>query len=448
MEILSFRTPGLGDQTYVLAHGRQAVLVDPQRDIGRFLAAVEERDLELRFVLETHLHNDYVSGAEQAARTTGAELVLPAAAAAAYPHTPAFHLEDLGDRGLTVRPIHTPGHTPEHTSYVVLVDGEPMALFSGGSLLVGSAGRPDLLGLPRARTLAKLQYQSLNRLAALPREVQLLPTHGEGSFCTASGAGLYTSTVGEQIDTNPLLGIPDAETFADHFLSGLMPIPAFYRYMGPANTLGVEPMPQTRVPETRVSDLDEMTGDKVRVVDIRPRAKQAAGMLPGSTAIEFGDDFGSWAGWLVPYNSPIVLVAERDQDVDAAVTQLAQIGVDSVRGVIFDVPGTAATSTFTLLELPDFLRRLEDRGVQLLDVRMPNERAAVRWDGAVEGFAADLFTEGLPDGLDRDKPVLVACGTGRRASIVASLLAREGFQPIVLNNAGVADMVAASDRAA
>lgn len=157
---------------------------------------------------------------------------MPAAAAAAYPHTPAFHLEDLGDRGLTVRPIHTPGHTPEHTSYLVLVDGEPVALFSGGSLLVGSAGRPDLLGMARARTLAKLQHQSLHRLAQLPRDLELFPTHGEGSFCTASGAGRYTSTVGDEIDTNPLLEPTDAETFADRFLSGLMAIPAFYERMG------------------------------------------------------------------------------------------------------------------------------------------------------------------------------------------------------------------------
>jgi glyoxylase-like metal-dependent hydrolase (beta-lactamase superfamily II) len=191
MDLVSFRTPGLGDQTYLLIHEGMGLLVDPQRDIDRFLAVAAERDVDLRFVLETHLHNDYVSGGEQAALRTGAELVLPAAAAAAYPHTPAFHNEEIkGSSGLTIRPIHTPGHTPEHTSYLVLVDGEPAALFSGGSLLVASAGRPDLLGPERARTLARLQYGSLHRLAGLPRDVGLYPTHGEGSFCTASGAGI------------------------------------------------------------------------------------------------------------------------------------------------------------------------------------------------------------------------------------------------------------------
>jgi len=446
MEILPFRTPGLGDQTYLLIHDGAGVLVDPQRDINRFLAAVDERGVDLRFVLETHLHNDYVSGAEEAARRTGAELVMPAAAAPAYRHTPAFHLEELGGNGLTVRPIHTPGHTPEHTSYLVLIDGEPVALFSGGSLLVGSAGRPDLLGPARARTLARLQYQSLHRLAGLPRSVELLPTHGEGSFCTASGAGTYTSTVGKEVDTNPLLEIPDAETFADHLLAAPMPIPAFYRHMGLANTLGVPPMPERRLPEVSAADLDGI-GEDVHVVDIRPRASQAAGLLPGSTAIELSDDFGSWAGWLVPYNAPIVLVAERDQDVDQAVTQLAQIGVDSVRGVIHDIPKESVTS-FEILELQEFRSRLDGGGSQLLDVRMPSERVSVRMDGAIERFAADLFTEGLPPGLDRDRPVLVACASGRRATIVASLLVREGFRPVVLDKAGVAELVAAGDRAA
>ncbi|WP_449061856.1 MBL fold metallo-hydrolase, partial [Planomonospora algeriensis] len=208
MEIVSFRTPGLGDQSHLLVHEGRGVLVDPQRDVDRFLRVVAERDVELRFVLETHLHNDYVSGAEQAALRTGAELVLPAAAAAAYRHTPAFHLEDLADgRGLVVRPIHTPGHTPEHTSYLVLADGEPAAVFSGGSLLVASAGRPDLLGPERARTLARLQYGSLRRLAALPPRTGLFPTHGEGSFCTSSGAGRHTSTIGAELLGNPLLAL-------------------------------------------------------------------------------------------------------------------------------------------------------------------------------------------------------------------------------------------------
>ncbi|SIR86581.1 Glyoxylase, beta-lactamase superfamily II [Microbispora rosea] len=438
MEVVSFRTSGLGDQTYLLTHEGKGVLVDPQRDIDRFLRAAAERDVELRFVLETHLHNDYVSGGEQAALRTGAELVLPAAAAPAYPHTPAFHLEDIeGGDGLSLRPIHTPGHTPEHTSYLVLIEGAPVAVFSGGSLLVASAGRPDLLGMARARTLARLQHGSLRRLAALPPEVGLFPTHGEGSFCTASGAGRYTSTIGEETRSNPLLAIEDAERLADELLAAPMPIPAFYRHMGPANTLGVPPMPSVGVPELAVADLPE----DARVVDIRPRERQADGFLPGSVGIELGGDFGSWAGWLLPYRSPIVLVAELGQDAGEAVTQLARIGIDTVRGVVRDL-GPAATETFERLGLAAFTARTAQPGAQVLDVRMPNERQAVRLEGAVARFLPDLVTEGVPTELDRERPVLVACGSGRRAAIAATLLIRGGYTPVVLDGAGVPDVVA------
>jgi glyoxylase-like metal-dependent hydrolase (beta-lactamase superfamily II)/rhodanese-related sulfurtransferase len=437
MDLMSFRTPGLGDQTYLLTHEGKAVLVDPQRDIDRFLAAAGERDVELRFVLETHLHNDYVSGGEQAALRTGAELVLPAAAAAAYPHTPAFHMEDIKADGLVLRPIHTPGHTPEHTSYLVLIDGEPVALFSGGSLLVASAGRPDLLGTARARTLAKLQYGSLHRLAGLPRHVALYPTHGEGSFCTATSAGRYTSTIGDELDTNPLLAAGDRERFADRLLAAPMPIPAFYQYMGPANTLGVPPMPPVAVPELTVADVPE----DAQVVDVRDRAAQAAGLLPGSVGIELADDFGSWAGWLLPCQTPIVLVAEPDQDVSEAVTQLAQIGIDTVRGVLRDLAG-AATSRYGLLDLRQAGLRLADPAVQVLDVRMPHEREEGRLAGAVERFLPDLVTKGIPDQLDPDRPVLIACASGRRAAIAATLLARAGYQTAILTGAGVPELVA------
>ncbi|MEV6813919.1 MBL fold metallo-hydrolase [Micromonospora sp. NPDC051296] len=438
---MSFRTPGLGDQTYLLTHEGKGVLVDPQRDIDRFLHAAAERDVDVRFVLETHLHNDYVSGGEQAALRTGAELVLPAAAAAAYPHTPAFHLEDIKAEGLTIRPIHTPGHTPEHTSYLVLIDGEPVAVFSGGSLLVASAGRPDLLGPARARTLAKLQHGSLHRLAGLPRDLALLPTHGEGSFCTATGAGRYTSTIGEEVESNPLLAVSDVERFADQLLAEPMPIPAFYQYMGPANTLGVPPMPAMAVPELDLADLAEQP-EGTQVLDVRPRANQAAGFLPGSIGIEVADDFGSWAGWLLPYQAPIVLVAAPGQDITVPLTQLAQIGVDSVRGVLRDL-GEAATSRFELADVSAFVRRLADPAAQVLDVRMPSERATVRLDGAVERFLPDLVSDGVPAEIDPMRPVLIACGSGRRAAIAATLLAREGYQPVALTGAGIADVVAA-----
>ncbi|HLU71188.1 MAG TPA: MBL fold metallo-hydrolase [Nonomuraea sp.] len=433
MDVITFPTPGLGDQSYLLTHEGQGILVDPQRDIDRFLRAAEERGVEPRFVLETHLHNDYVSGAEQAALRSGAELVLPAASGAAYRHTPAFHLEDIHGGGLTIRPVHTPGHTPEHTSYLILLDGEMTAVFTGGSLLIGAAGRTDLLGPERARSLARLQHGSLRRLARLPREVEVFPTHGAGSFCTSGGAGRTTSTIGAERDRNPLLWIDDADDFADRLLAAPKPIPAFYPFMGPANTLGVPPMPPVRVPE-----LDE-PAEGTHVVDIRPRRAQARGMLPGSLGISLDEDFGSWAGWLIPYGEPITLVAEPGQDVDEAVTQLARIGVDEVAGVVRH-PGDAATQTYELLGLRDFARRVSEPGAQVLDVRMRDERESARLENAVGLHLPDVFTEDVP--FDRSEPVYVACASGRRAAIAASELARRGYSAIALDGAGIPDVIA------
>ena len=225
MDITTFRTDGLGDSTYLLTHDGGGVVVDPQRDVERFERAIADAGIRLTHVLETHIHNDYLSGGRELARRTGARLVLPAAAGAAFDHSPAFHKEDLLGGPVVIRPLHTPGHTPEHMSYVILVEGDIAAVFSGGSLLVGSAGRTDLLGGDRADQLARLQYMSVHRLAELPDETGLYPTHGEGSFCTASGAGRSVSTIGMERRTNPVLSYPDADAFAAGQLAGLQPSP-------------------------------------------------------------------------------------------------------------------------------------------------------------------------------------------------------------------------------
>lgn len=439
MEIVSFPTPGLGDQTHLFVHDKVGILVDPQRDIDRFLAAAQERDVQIRWVLETHLHNDYVSGAEQAALAADAELVLPAAAAAAYPHTPAFHLEELPTHGgIGIRPIHTPGHTPEHTSYLVSIHRAPVGVFTGGSLLVSSAGRPDLLGPERADTLARLQHRSIHRLAALPGEVALYPTHGAGSFCTATGAGQAHSTIATEVRDNPLLALPDAAALSRRLLAEPMPIPAFYPRMSPANLLGVPPMPTRSVPTVPLG-----TVPPGRLVDLRPREQQAKGFVPGSLTIEHGTDFGSWAGWLLPADEPIVLIADAHQgeEVDDAVTQLAQIGVDSVVGVVTDVTAAAEHREFQLVDV-EGARSLLASDAQVLDVRMPHERARRRVPGAVERFLPDVFADGIPPTLDPHRPTLIACASGRRACIAAGHLADHGFDARVLSGAGVPELVA------
>jgi rhodanese-related sulfurtransferase/glyoxylase-like metal-dependent hydrolase (beta-lactamase superfamily II) len=444
VDIVTLRTSGLGDSTYLVSHDGMGFLVDPQRDVDRFLTAAAERDIELRWVFETHLHNDYISGAPEVARRSGADLVLPAAAGVAYRHVPAFHGEDLVAGDVAVRPLHTPGHTPEHTSYVVMIAGEPVAVFSGGSLLVGAAGRTDLLGPERARQLARLQFGSVRRLAALPEAVELFPTHGLGSFCTASMAEHANTTIGKERRDNPVLGHANADAFADGQLLGLSPYPSYYAHMGPANLLGPPALRQRAIPEIEPEQVRTMP-DEVRLVDIRPRRVFAEGNIPGSIGIELSDTLGAWVGWLLPFNAPLVLVADADTDVDRAAVLLAQIGFDDIRGVLRGVARWeregGPVQRHRVVGLRDVAEAIATGAVaQVLDVRAPDEWAGGHLDGAIHRYLPDLLA-GPPEGLDPARPVWVVCDVGTRASMAANLLRQAGFEPVVLAGGGVPDLL-------
>lgn len=430
MRVETIRTEGLGDSTYVLTHAGVAIVVDPQRDIDRFERVLDENGAELRLVIETHIHNDYVSGGLDLSRAAGAELVVPAGAAPVFRHRPAFHGEDIDLGVMRIRPLHTPGHTPEHTSFVVLIDGREQAVFSGGSLLVGSAGRSDLLGEERAESLARLQYGSINRLATLPHDVGLYPTHGAGSFCTTTGAGNLTSTIGEEKRSNPVLGYEDEDAFVKGQLANLVPYPSYYRHMGPINLRGLGE-PELSVP------LLETIPDGVTVIDVRPRQRFAAGHLPGALGVELRDNFGTWVGWLTEHNIPLVLVLDEDQDAEEAVRQLVRIGYDDVRGVVRNP--TDDLDSFRIVDA-DHYAGAAASGAQLLDVRAPNEWDHEVVEGSVLSYLPDLADE-TPPALDPSRPVWIACGSGFRASIAAGILQERGYEPVVLVDGGIHDVL-------
>jgi hydroxyacylglutathione hydrolase len=435
LTIQTIRTEGLGNSTYVASHDGTAVVVDPQRDIDRFESVVDESGSALRLVLETHLHNDYVSGGRDLARRRDAELVMPAGAAPAFRHRPAFHHEDIELGSLVIRPIHTPGHTPEHTSYLFLVDDEPVAVFTGGSLLVGSAGRSDLLGPERAETLARLQHGSVHRLARLPTETMVCPTHGAGSFCTTSAAGRVTSTIGDEVATNPVLTYEDEDAFVKGELSGLVPYPSYYRQMGALNLIGLTE------PTLDVPVVDSVP-EGVTVVDGRPMEKFAAGHIPGALGIGLRDSFGTWVGWLTEHNTPLALVLDESQDRDEALRQLVRIGYDDIRGIIRTGPDHG--SGFSTVDIETFVSALEDE-VQVLDVRAPDEWEKGIVPDSVLSYLPDLAVQTPPD-LDRDRPVWVMCASGLRATTAASILEGRGFEPIVLVGAGATNVLARTSK--
>lgn len=449
LDVRSIRTPSLGDATYVVSHGGYGIVVDPQRDIQRFLDIIDAEGIAVTHVLETHMHNDYISGGRALALRTDADLVIPAGAGATFPFVPAFHQEDLeAEAGLVIRPLHTPGHTLAHCSYVVLVDGVPEAVFTGGSLLVGAAGRSDLLGADLAHQLSVLQYGSLQRIARLPDSTGVYPTHGEGSFCTASGAGRTTSTVGREKAENPLYAFEDAESFAADQLAGLVPYPSYYAFMGPANRRGPDALPTPSVPELPPDRVAALADDGAAVLDGRDRHAFAAAHVPGALGIELGDSFAPWAGWLLEYDTPVVLVLDTGQDAVLAATELGRIGFEHIRGVMRGMAQWEASGRPTAsFETADAARLVEemaaDPGLQVIDVRDPLEWAAGHLEGSVHRYVPDL-AHGLPGGIDADRPVWLVCRTGNRATIAAAALEARGITPTVVTKGGVPDILAPS----
>lgn len=438
ISVLPIRTPSLGDTSYLVSDGSSAIVVDPQRDIDRFEEPIGRLGLDLSAVVETHMHNDYVSGGPELARRTGARMIVPAAAAPSYRSEPAFHQEPIVIGSMTLVPVHTPGHTPEHTSYVLVVDGVEVAVFSGGSLLVGAAGRSDLLGPERAETLSRLQFRSVSRLAALPSDVVVHPTHGQGSFCAAGTGGTTSSTIGRERVENPVLQLRDEDSFVADQLSGLPSYPAYYRYMGPMNLAGGESVPEP-APEIDGARLGKIR-DSVTVIDTRDRAAFASGHVPGSLWIGKGDSFSAWVGWLTDIDDPLVLIVDEETDPADLQTELVRVGYDEVigwmRGVDTWVASGGAITTLAMLPLAEWV---ENPPGQVLDVRDRWEREQAPLAGAIEIHLPDIDTETI-DALDRSEPVGVVCASGYRATIAGSLLERLGVSAVVLSDKGVAEL--------
>ena len=455
MQLEQFVTEGLGDSSYLLASDGEALVVDPQRDVDRFVAAAERLGVRIGGLVETHVHNDYVSGALELHAATGAEVAGPADGGYAFPHRPLREGDELAVGKLRVRAVATPGHTPEHLSYLVFDEGsdEPVAVFTGGSLLVGSAGRSDLLGPGRAQELVRAQYRSLRRLAGLPPEALVLPTHGSGSFCAAgSSSGERTSTIGRELAGNPALTAPDETTFAHEQLDGLPAYPAYYREMAPINRTGPPVLGRIAVPPAlEVDRFAELAGGAA-VVDGRAREAFAAGHVPGALNVELDENFASYVGWVVPFGRPVLLVlpgAEHGGDAAEAARALARIGFDRVLGFLRGGLEAWADSGrpvagYATADVQDLCAALSSGSIRpedVLDVRQDREWEAGHVAGSRHVFVGDLAETRDGAGLHRttpeEHPWWVICASGHRASVAASLLDRSDIPVRLVSRGGV-----------
>jgi hydroxyacylglutathione hydrolase len=450
MLLRQFVIDGLGHLSTLIADESAglAAVIDPRRDVDIYLEAARAADVRISHVVETHLHNDYVSGGRDLAALTGATHVIGAGAELAYEHRPVRHGDGFNVGGLRFSVLETPGHTPEHVAYAVADTtraGEPLLMFTGGSLLVGAVGRTDLLGEANALPFARQMFRSLHD-AILPHEdfVGVYPTHGAGSLCSTGISSTPSSTIGFERRHNPMLRPTDIDAFARALLAGQPAFPSYFARMRPTNQAGPRLL-GGRVPEPLPLSIDDVRAalaGEAQLIDLRAPAEHALAHAPGSLSIPSGTSFGTWLGWVVEPDRPLILMLDDPADWDDAVRQALRVGYEQIRGHVrggFTAWAEAggAIESSGRLTVDQLATRLADpdRAPLVIDVRQAAEYA----DGHVPGawhIAAGALQDRL-DELPRDRPIVAMCASGYRSSVAASLLRRAGFEDVSWVASGV-----------
>ncbi len=428
---------GLGNRSYLAGGRSTAVAVDPPRDIDLVLAAAARRGVRITHVVESHLHNDYVTGGLDLARVTGAAYLVPATADVAFSRVPVADGDQVTvDEDLTLRAVATPGHTPHHTSYVLQDGGVPVAAFTGGSLLIGTVGRPDLVEPRLTEQLARAQHASAHRLAELPDEVRVLPTHGFGSFCSSSQAAGESTTIGQEKAHNAAL-TQDADTFVADLLAGLDDVPAYYTHMGPLNAAGPAPVDLTAPRRADAAELAARLAAGEWVVDLRNRVAFAEGHLAGSYNFAVDGQLATYLAWLIPWGKPVTLLGESAEQIAAAQRELVRVGIDRPAAAATGAPrdwalDEADVRSFTRADFAELAKVREAGGEPVvLDIRRSSERAGGYITGSIHIPLHELRGRigEIPAGT-----VWVHCAGGMRAGIAASLLDATGREVVAVDD--------------
>ncbi len=437
VEIVPIDTPTLGDRSYLVHDGEVALVIDPQRDIDRVLSLAESRRVRITHVFETHIHNDYVTGGRALALSLGAAYHV----SAQDPVTFSCDRVADGDRvrvspALTIEVVATPGHTYHHLSFVLHSEGRVAGVFTGGSLLYGSTGRPDLLGSDHTPELVHAQYHSAHRLAReLPDETPVYPTHGFGSFCSSTQTEATSSTIGSEKQGNPVL-TQDEQAWVDGLLAGLDAYPAYYAHMGPANLDAPTGAPDLSLPERADADaLARRLAAGEWVVDLRTRTAFAAGHLKGSLSFGLDGAFATYLGWLIPWGTPVTLLGESVEQVAEAQRELVRVGIDrpaaAATGTAADWSGLAPPERLRIATFAELRAERANGDIFVLDVRRGQE-----WR---EDHVPDSLNIPLHQLLDRlhelpSRPIWVHCETGYRSSIGASILVAAGKTVVAIDD--------------
>lgn len=434
----------LAHASYLIGSHGEAVVVDPQRDVDQYLSEADANGLKIKYVIETHLHADFVSGHRELAARTGAEIVFSEKAGATFPHRPVREGAEITIGKVVLRIIETPGHTPEGVSVLVIdteVSPQPQKVLTGDTLFIGDVGRPDLAGGKgyTPQMMAGMMYDSLHqKLLQLADDVEVYPAHGAGSMCGRNISTQTSSTIGEQKISNYALKPMSKEDFIRMMTSELPAAPAYFSKDAEINRAGAGPLAALPKPAA-LSPLEvaDLISHGYVVLDVRSAAEFGAAHVPGSINIGLGGQFAIWAASLISLQSPIVIVADSETMVDEAQTRLARVGIEKAQGYLSGGMNAWSTAGLEVKEVPQItVDQLNDliasqTDFQVLDVRRPPEYTGGHVPGALAEPLSNLKERVPVLGLEPSKLTAVICASGYRSSAATSILQQHGFASVV-----------------
>ncbi|MDX6527723.1 MAG: hydroxyacylglutathione hydrolase [Blastocatellia bacterium] len=434
----------LAHASYLIGSDGEAVVVDPQRDVDQYLDEAAAQNLKIKYVIETHLHADFVSGHRELAARTGAQIIFGAQAKATIPHQPVRNGDELTIGKVKLRILETPGHTPEGICVLVSdteVSDAPQKVLTGDTLFIGDVGRPDLAGAKgyTPRLMAGMMYDSLHeKLLRLDDAVEVFPAHGAGSMCGRSLSTETSSTIGHQRKFNYALQPMSKEQFIKLLTTDLPEAPAYFSKDAEINRTGAESLKGLPTAAAlTAAEVSKLAGDGSVILDVRDAADFGAGHVPGSLNIGLGGQFASWAGSLIPMSAPIAIVAGSEEKVEEAQLRLARVGLENVQGYLASGIETWKKEGLNLDIVPQIsvakLKELIDTRpeLQIVDVRRPAEYEGGHAPRAVTAPLANLRELLLELGLDATKQTAVICAGGYRSSAGTSILQQHGFENLL-----------------
>lgn len=431
----------LAHASYLIGSEGEAAVVDPQRDVDEYLAEAAAQGLQIRYVIETHLHADFVSGHHEIAARTGAQIIFGEKAGAEFEHRAVRDGEEIKIGSVTLHFIETPGHTPEGICVLVTDDEDPPAkLLTGDTLFIGDVGRPDLAGGKgyTPQMMAEMMYDSLHgKLLKLPDETEVYPAHGAGSMCGRNMSKETSSTIGEQRKFNYALKPMSKDEFVRMMTADLPEAPSYFPRDAEINRSGARELSALQPPQPLTpQQVLELRDSGHVLLDVRSAVDFGAAHVPGSMNIGLGGQFAMWAGSLIPLNAAIVVIADTGAQVDESVVRLARVGIENVKGYLDGGVQSWRDAGFPVdaieqVSVAELKEQMANNDLQIVDVRRPTEYVSGHVPRALNAPLASLDKSLDPLPLKKDKLTAVICAGGYRSSAAASLLQQQGFSNLL-----------------